>query len=466
MNVVTINTYGGSLLLGAKAARANILATMEDCGYGSDLQALNFPKVPRFEKTEDWPDRFIATPWRDIDVIAHPPCASFSIMAGRYKTNRGTESDGFECHRRVMDYALGHRCRTLAIESVTGAYAGGKDAYEETAKRYGYRVNYIFLNAASFGVPQWRPRVWMLFHHVKTLRIELRPHYVLAGEVLIGGKVPVPDMLGGHGGHVWNLWEQTKKSLKGRKPTGHIFQALRELHGLESYEEVRKKFPHACGYVSNHVRFIDPNWFSTTILGNTILVHNDKFVSTEEYCSLMGFPRNYEWGRRLRSMRTYLSKGVCPPIATWILKMMDRNMRGWTGQFTHECAEFGGVIDLRPKYEEILTTLGRSIPAKETRQKERMPSVVIKARPAPPAPRGKRYRLVDETRCVAPKSPQAAFILKELRRAGKRGMTRAELTAAAITAGQVRFPINQPHERAVGFFLSKFKGSGGLEFVP
>jgi hypothetical protein len=41
-------------------------------------------------------------------------------------------------------------------------------------------------------------------------------------------------------------------------------------------------------------------------------------------------------------------------VATWIIKMMDRNASGWTGKATHSSSEFGGVIDLKPKKAEAL----------------------------------------------------------------------------------------------------------------
>ncbi len=462
-NVVVINTYAGSLLLGAVAAKANVLATLEDCGFGSDLQALNFPKIPRYEKTEDWPTRY-AVPWRNIDVIAHPPCASFSVMAARYDFQRGTESDGFECHRRVINYALGNRCRSLAIESVVGAYEGGRESYEELAQEYGYRVTYIFLNAVSFGVPQWRPRVWVIFHRQKTYNVELKPRYTLVGDIINEG----PTEVGMLGGHMGKLWEQTHKALGKRRPVGHIHQVLMREHGLSSYNELVAKFPDAHGYVSGHIRFLDKNWFSTAILGNTALAYENRLLSLEEYCGIMGFPRDYKWGKRVRQARMYLSKGVCPPIATWILKTQERNAEGWTGASTHQSADFGGVIDLRVKREEVNAALGRAtgrrLPTK-TRQDKITTPFVVRERAAPPMPRGHRYVLIDEARVHAPGSPQAAFILTELRRAKKRGLTRVEVVEAAMKAGATRFPTNQPHDRAVGFWLSKLKTQGALEFA-
>jgi hypothetical protein len=43
----------------------------------------------------------------------------------------------------------------------------------------------------------------------------------------------------------------------------------------------------------------------------------------------MGFPPDYKWpGQRAKDFRLYLSKGVCPPVAEWILKMMKLNLEG------------------------------------------------------------------------------------------------------------------------------------------
>lgn len=182
----------------------------------------------------------------------------------------------------------------------------------------------------------------------------------------------------------------------------------------------------------------------------------------------MGFPRNYKWGAKLRSARTYLSKGVCPPIAAWILKMMDRNAAGWTGKSTHEAVGMGAVIELRPKENEIVAALGGEIVEKPQRVTSRQARLtkpyLVKAVKAPPAPRGRCYVLVNEAKAYAPGSPQAVFILDQLRRAGKRGLTRAEVVARAVTDLK-RFPTNQPHDRAVGFWLSKLKGQGALEFA-
>jgi len=347
-NVVTINTYGGSLLLGAKAAKANILATMEDTGYGSDLQAMNFPNIPRYERIDDWPEKF-SVAWSKIDVIAHPPCKSFSTMAARYNAHRGTvEGGGFDCHRNVMCYALGHHCRSLAIESVIGAYKGGQEEYEAAAKQYGYHLTFIFLNAVSFGLPQWRPRIWMLFHRSKLFKVNLKPRYVQLKTVLNPGKTTVPVF-----SDTKRLWEKTRPVLQGKNPVGHIFAVLEKKFGID-YAELRMKYPMMTrGYLSGYTRFLDPTGFTTTLLGDTTWAVGDRLLTIEEYCSVMGFPRNYKFNiarypNNHGDARSYLSRGVCPPIAAWILKMQDANAQGWTGPFTHQAGE-DDIIDLRVK---------------------------------------------------------------------------------------------------------------------
>lgn len=358
-SVITINTYGGSLLLGAKAIKANILATMEDVGYGSDLQAMNFPKVPRYEKICDWPEKF-SVPWSKIDAIAHPPCKSFSTMAARYNAHRGTvEGGGFDCHRNVMAYTLGHKCRSLAIESVIGAYKGGREEYEAAAKEYGYNLTFIFLNAVTFGLPQWRPRIWMLFHKPKKFYVNHKPKYVPLKHVLNPGVVTVPIH-----SDTKLLWEKTRPLLKGKNPTGHIFSVLEKKFNID-YAGLRAKYPNMTrGYLSGYTRFLNPEGFATTLLGDTTWAVGDRLLTIEEYCAIMGFPRDYRFNvarhpNNYGDARSYLSRGVCPPIAAWILKMMDTNAQGWVGPLTHQ-ADDSGIIDLRVKKQEVLVEIKKA----------------------------------------------------------------------------------------------------------
>jgi hypothetical protein len=77
---------------------------------------------------------------------------------------------------------------------------------------------------------------------------------------------------------------------------------------------------------------------------------------------------------------------------------------------------------------------------------------------------GNKYIIHDETKIREKLSKQAVFILTALMNAGVEGLTKKELAALAI-ADPVGFPTNQPHERAIGFYLSEFKSEGALAFA-
>lgn len=474
MNILIINTYGGSLLLGAKAAKANIVAVMEDVAFGSDLQALNFPSIPRYEKRADWPDKF-STAWRDIDVVAHPPCSAFSVLnMQNAASTRGMDTSAFACHRAVIDYALGHKARSLTIESVTPAYGIAHETYEENAAKYGYGVTYIMINSVSCGVPQWRERVWIVYHRLSkraAFHVSMQPKYVLLKSII--NPDGTTENLFGIDGQRKRAWDKIRPLIKPSWPTGYIHLVLEKVYNLQRVprlEAVTQKFG-LSKYIDNSPRLVDVNGFSSVILSSSVLCDGPRPLTVEEYCAIMGFPRNYKWGRQIKKFRMYLSKGVCPPVATWIMKMVDKNASGWTGPFTHEESDFGGVIDLRIKKQEALALAnGRPYPPVITAKSVRAPKlarkdgIVLRAQRPPSAPRGHYYRLVDESKCIAPKSLQASFIVALLRKIGKRGMTRAEIVALAVK-DQKGFPTNQPHDRAVGFFLSKFKTAGGLDFA-
>jgi site-specific DNA-cytosine methylase len=479
MNVLIINTYGGSLILGAKAVKANIIATMEDSGFGSDLQALNFPKIPRYERRADWPEKFDAAKWKDIDVVAHPPCSAFSSVnySNKKTVTMGTTTGAFQCHQAVIDYALSHKARTLTIESVIGAYEGAHDIYEENATKHGYRINYVMVNSASCGVPQWRDRVWVVYHQLpkrQVFHVALKHEWSTIKDIISGGEEA--DFFGR--ASLSRAWEGIRKTIKPTWPTGNVVTVLGKVHDLER-DAARAKFGFSV-YMNANPVLLDPDGFSPVLMQDgRLCVYDAKMrggraLSIEEHCAIMGFPRDYKWGKQIKKFRMYLSKGVCPPVAAWIMRMVDKNASGWTGPFTHEESDFGGVIDLRVKKQEALALAnGRPWPppgkaavprTAAARAGEHRTGAVIKARRDPDAPRGHRYVLIDEARCKAPNSPQAAFMLALLRKAGKTGMTRGEIVALAVKDPK-GFPTNQPHDRAVGFFLSKFKGLGGLEFA-
>ena len=122
-DVVVINSYAGSPTIAATQGGYNILASLEDGGYGLDAQRANFPNLTYVDNLP-WPEADLT----GMMVIAHPPCAAFS--AQNNSANKGVDSTHFACTRRVIDYACLHNAAAVMIESVPGALEGARAFYD------------------------------------------------------------------------------------------------------------------------------------------------------------------------------------------------------------------------------------------------------------------------------------------------------------------------------------------------
>jgi site-specific DNA-cytosine methylase len=323
--VLTINTYGGSLLLAAKLAGLPVVASLEDAGFGSDLQALNFPEVPLFKTWREWPKGRMD----GIIVLAHPPCAAFSNQNQNY-TARGVAANSFKCHTDVMEYSLGNGCEALAIESVVGAYKVARPVYEEFAQKYGYNCYFILQNAAAFGVPQWRPRFWVLFTKTESLSIKLPTAKLRVIVDILNPKACAATDPGtstkrtrSRPGLALALSE-AEESWTG--PLLNILEKKYELPRTKNFMNVREKFGLTGLFTTGLPRFVDPYDLATTVLEDSWWWIGKRELTVEEYCCIMGFPPDYKWGNQKNNFRKYLSKGVCPPVAAWVLNTLNDNL--------------------------------------------------------------------------------------------------------------------------------------------
>lgn len=422
-DVLVINSYGGSLLLGAKAAGLPIQASYEDGGFGMEAQKLNFPELTFVEKLP-WPEK---TDLSDSVVIAHPPCAPFSIMnpmKGKKDESKaiGTTADGFQCHRNVMEYSLSRGAKALAIESVPGVLkdANAVEEYKSAAEKYGYHVYFLQLNSISFGVPQWRPRVWIIFMknsegiqeatanlpHGDCFKVSLQPVYRKLESILQTegtcidmkfGKYEQPSgsgesntnlvldrMLGKSekrtgGGETHIIIRRLQEAkidpqlmremFEGTHGAGTILQLGKKILGVsgdDNFKEVRDAWGLGGLYAAMMPRILDPGSWAPTVLGGSAWFINGRPLLLEEYNLIMGFPKDYQWPDSYSDPRLYLSKGVCPPVATWILNQIRSNIElgweEWDGPF----AKPSETLDLQPKRADVQDILdGKPVDASQ-----------------------------------------------------------------------------------------------------
>lgn len=332
MRTLVINTYAGSLLLGAQAMGAEILGSYEDAGYGSKLQEVNFPDVELRTKRSDWPDR-------DLDgvvVLAHPPCSAFSAQNNRGPHVRGVESEAFECTRRVLDYAMKNRATVICIESVVGALAGAWWIHHEYAKQNGYHLYRILQNGWAFGTGQFRERFWVVFIRegvaTRNLSLTLKPQLRMLSEVLEGYE-DGPSIPG-----VDEAMEKLLTKIRETCSEEDIAWVMSDVHHPalwmldllqrrcfpdETHDEVARRY-FGGRFKSGQPVVLSPRSWSVCLLSQTWWVYRGRNLSEHGYKRIMGFPADYIFPGNTRpnyrtQMRAYLSKGVIPQVAQWIL---------------------------------------------------------------------------------------------------------------------------------------------------
>lgn len=373
MKVLIVNTYAGSLLLGARALPdAEIIGSFEDSGYGCAMPKANFPGLRFVDSIRDWPDEDLS----DVIVLAHPPCAAFS-QQNISASKRGVNTDAFDCTRKVLRYAMGHNAAGIAVESVPGALAGAWDVHDQFAARGGYHAYRVLKNSILFGVPQHRERFWIVFVRKGLADPQmvwiLSPRLVTAQHVLESGAVnmPVHGLARSADKQVERVIRESGLSADDaraaldpqltyrRTSYGRVLQA-RHFPNLTHHQVCRQ---YVSPFSSAQVSFLAPGGWAPVLLGSSLWFYRGAPVSEEGYKKIMGFPAEYIFPDKERPhIRTYLSKGVCPPVATWILD----NVAGHLGcqhrqsEFTQadrayvkRCAP-GRVISFRPPKQALL----------------------------------------------------------------------------------------------------------------
>jgi site-specific DNA-cytosine methylase len=376
LKILCLNTYAGSLLVGARAGGHEVVGSYEDVGFGQHVARANFPDVDHRPSLADWPDASLD----GVTVIAHPPCSAFSTQNIVWHA-RGTGSGAFSCTHRVVDYATKHRASAVAVESVMGALRGAWDEHQFYADERGYDLYRVLQSGAAFGA-QWRDRFWAIFIKRPARR-----------DLLTLGLVPlwkrVRDVVRGEGPSFEDqdrMLEKLKKKLRDgvpgydaeldaflfleNHPRGGMGNELTRHHfpGRDRYEVLSR---YVTTFSSGQMVYLDPMSYSPTLLGGSWWYMNGRNLSVADYQAIAGFPSDYAWpDKTVNQARMFMSKGVIPAVATWVLDQVERHLSaepievdpaGWG-----VAVRPNGIADLRIKRKDW----NPDGPLPPTRQKE------------------------------------------------------------------------------------------------
>ncbi len=271
---------------------------------------------------------------------------------------------------------MSHRARAILIESVPGALKGGQSVHDDYARRYGYRIFRILQNAATFGIPQWRPRFWIIFlradgNFPRLIPIGHTPRVRTIGQLIDEEN---PGEVNYY--HVRKLEEQIALLRKKSFSSSIIYEMFHGEH-FGGFPNVLKKLTNRQEdlaqltamysifgkWLSNAMRFLDPADFAPVLIGTSCWYCNERLLGENEYKAIMGFPRDYYFpDNEKKKMLEYLSKSVCPPIAAWLISwIMDLCQGKKHNAKTHELfftMADGETVDFQLKRSDVLRRAG------------------------------------------------------------------------------------------------------------
>jgi hypothetical protein len=181
-------------------------------------------------------------------------------------------------YKRTMVCALQAQCDALAIESKPSTMEGLRLLHDNAGARWGYHVYRIRTNYCTHYLPQWRPRFWIVF-----MRKDLRDNFVVH-------HLPLKMIL---------------REALDRTPDAEPLRS----RGID--------------------RMVGISGLAPALAPQTNLIfgHNGRALSLMEYQRICGYPDNYVWPQRAaRIIRKALNDSIAPPVAMWLLDLIERNI--------------------------------------------------------------------------------------------------------------------------------------------
>lgn len=273
----------------------------------------NFPKAAFFKKRiERLPAAYVKRRVGKIQLLlASPECTHHSCARGSRARSERSRQTAFP----VLRFAKIFKPRWIIVENVFHMKSWAKyDKWLKQLQALGYKTREHILNAADFGVPQARRRLFI----VGDLKKE--PPKLIPPPKNIGD-VSVRQVLNMNGAYPYSTLRTKKRALR----------TLR--HATRAMRIVGKRKPFLVVYYgtdgSGGWQRIGEPLRTVTTLDRFALVrridggHKMRMLQVPELQAAMGFPANYKLYHGVRRQQIgLLGNAVCPPVMTAIIKSL------------------------------------------------------------------------------------------------------------------------------------------------
>lgn len=306
--------FAGLFTLGVKQAGFKVLGTLEHCKYGAKTAALNHPEVDQHLEPPSWGADGPAGKYAGkIDFMyTNPPCALWSQARGKPKAAWQAPDPRLSWGPDLVTAGLVVHPKAWCWESVTNAWRHGGSFLIEQGQRWaseGYSVTVLLQNNQYLGVPQVRPRMFLIAHQYPLVWPALTEP-VTVGQALKGLKVKEKDKQ-------W-LSEPDKMLWEAAGNGRDLFHAF---HGLHEEDQARYRQETGRGAPSFLVKKLRTDRPSKVILGGLKTLHptEPRYLTYTEYLCLCGVPGDWRSSSTSLSTTTAeLSRAVMPPVGRWL----------------------------------------------------------------------------------------------------------------------------------------------------
>jgi len=251
----------------------------------------------------------------DLDILdGSPPCSSFS-MAGNRGDDWGKEKKFREGQAEqvldtlffdFIDLAEKLQPKIVVAENVKGLLLGDARAYvnriNEAFDKAGYYVQHFLFDASKMGVPQRRERVFFLAMRKDLAEpfLESLDMFTVAPRIRLNFNEPEIACK--------NILDENAERKELGNSVKKIYDQRLDTEWClgETAERVGKR---------SHFNYmvINPERASYTVTGAGNLIHNNGYLTEQEFCEIGSYPKDYNF---LNNKPEYLIGMSVPPVMT------------------------------------------------------------------------------------------------------------------------------------------------------
>jgi DNA (cytosine-5)-methyltransferase 1 len=296
---------------GAKMAGVEMVAAVDLWDLAEATYSDNFPNTRFYrERCEALTPSTVKRQIGPIDILlASPECTSHTCAKGSSPRSEKSRSTAFE----VIRYAEALKPRWLIIENVVHMRSWKRfDTWLNALQQLGYQTRLQVLNAADFGVPQTRRRLFVIADSER-----VPPTIATASRL----RIPVSTLIQSSNG-----FKFTPLHKKGRaKPT--LVRAQRAIKALGENRSFLIVYYGSDG-AGGWQRIDRPLRTITTVdrfglVKPTADGHQIRMLQVPELKGAMGFPDEHLFLRGTRRDKIKLiGNAVCPPVISRIIEVL------------------------------------------------------------------------------------------------------------------------------------------------